>query len=38
MKRRNTEPTMVVGPSGTAQMTLATPQEPDEIDNNNTDF
>ncbi|XP_049535653.1 diacylglycerol kinase theta isoform X1 [Anopheles darlingi] len=38
MKRRNTEPTMqVMGPSG-IQMTLAAPQEPDEVDSNNTDF
>uniref|UniRef100_A0AAG5CQD0 Diacylglycerol kinase n=1 Tax=Anopheles atroparvus TaxID=41427 RepID=A0AAG5CQD0_ANOAO len=38
MKRRNTEPTMqVMGPSG-IQMTLAAPQEPDEVDANNTDF
>uniref|UniRef100_A0A8D8A9F4 Diacylglycerol kinase n=1 Tax=Culex pipiens TaxID=7175 RepID=A0A8D8A9F4_CULPI len=38
MKRRNTEPTMqVMGPSG-IQMTLAAPQEPEEVDSNNTDF
>ncbi|XP_058812354.1 diacylglycerol kinase theta isoform X2 [Topomyia yanbarensis] len=38
MKRRNTEPTMqVMGPSG-IHMTLAAPQEPDEVDSNNTDF
>ena len=39
MKRRNTEPTMVsaVGVTG-HQMTLAAPQEPDELDSNNTDF
>ncbi|XP_055588120.1 diacylglycerol kinase theta isoform X2 [Uranotaenia lowii] len=38
MKRRNTEPTMqVMGPSG-MQMTLTAPQEPEEVDSNNTDF
>ena len=38
MKRRNTEPTMaVMGPSG-VNMQLSAPQEPDECDQNNTDF
>lgn len=37
MKRRNTEPTMTAG-TVTGQMTLATPAEPDELDQNNTDF
>jgi hypothetical protein len=42
MKRRNTEPTMSAGNTSTTtshhQMTLATPSEPDELDQNNTDF
>jgi hypothetical protein len=39
MKRRNTEPTMSAGTNVTGhQMTLVTPAEPDEIDQNNTDF
>lgn len=38
MKRRNTEPTMAVVGSSGHQMTLAAPQEPDELDTNNTDF
>jgi hypothetical protein len=37
MKRRNTEPTMTVGPSG-AQMSLPAPLDPDDLDPNNTDF
>lgn len=37
MKRRNTEPSMAVGPTGT-QLSLPTPHEPDEMDSNNTDF
>lgn len=41
MKRRNTEPTMSAGSNTSTtshQMTLATPAEPDELDQNNTDF
>lgn len=39
MKRRNTEPTMSAGISVPGhQMTLVTPAEPDELDQNNTDF
>jgi hypothetical protein len=38
MKRRNTEPTMSAGTVAGHQMTLVTPAEPDEIDQNNTDF
>lgn len=39
MKRRNTEPTMSAGSNiGGHQMTLVTPAEPDELDQNNTDF
>ncbi|XP_055618350.1 diacylglycerol kinase theta isoform X2 [Toxorhynchites rutilus septentrionalis] len=38
MKRRNTEPTMQVMGSSGIQMTLAAPQEPEEVDSNNTDF
>jgi hypothetical protein len=42
MKRRNTEPTMSAGNTTATttshQMTLATPAEPDELDQNNTDF
>lgn len=38
MKRRNTEPTMSAGGNvGGHQMTLV-PAEPDELDQNNTDF
>ncbi|CRL08161.1 CLUMA_CG020913, isoform B [Clunio marinus] len=39
MKRRNTEPTMSAGSNVAGhQMTLVTPAEPDEFDQNNTDF
>lgn len=39
MKRRNTEPTMSAGSNVAGhQMTLVTPVEPDELDQNNTDF
>lgn len=39
MKRRNTEPTMSAGSNiGGHQMTLVAPAEPDELDQNNTDF
>lgn len=38
MKRRNTEPTMAVGPGTGTQLSLPTPPEPDELDSNNTDF
>lgn len=33
MKRRNTEPTMTAG-----NVTLVAPAEPEELDQNNTDF
>ena len=39
MKRRNTEPTMAVGPSGPSMQLAIAPQEHEENnDTNNTDF
>lgn len=39
MKRRNTEPTMTAGTNTSSQqMTLAAPAEPEEVNQNETDF